>query len=63
MINQLTVEWTEAGVCQNQTIQDGQPSKNQGTVRIDGLVFTHQSSRQLVEKIRFLAQVSDRIGT
>ncbi len=34
MTNQLTLEWTEAGVHQNQTIQNGQPSKNQGTVRI-----------------------------
>ncbi|MDQ2100264.1 MAG: FHA domain-containing protein [Tychonema bourrellyi B0820] len=34
MTNQLTLEWTEAGVRQNQTIQNGQPSKNQGTVRI-----------------------------
>jgi len=34
MRNQLTLEWTEAGVRQNQTIQNGQPSKNQGTVRI-----------------------------
>jgi FHA domain len=34
MINQLTLKWTEAGVHQTQTIQNGQPSKNPGTVRI-----------------------------
>lgn len=34
MINQLTLTWTEAGVRQTQTIQNGQPSKNPGTVRL-----------------------------
>jgi predicted component of type VI protein secretion system len=35
MTNQLTLKWkTEAGVEQIQTIQNGQPSKNPGTVRI-----------------------------
>ncbi|XZN99210.1 MAG: FHA domain-containing protein [Microcoleus sp.] len=34
MTNQLTLEWTEAGVRKHQTIENGQPSKNLGTVRI-----------------------------
>lgn len=34
MTNQLTLEWTEAGVRQHHTIENGQPSKNLGTVRI-----------------------------
>ncbi|MEG5057632.1 FHA domain-containing protein [Microcoleus sp. A2-C5] len=34
MTNQLNLTWTEAGVRQTQTIQNGQPSKNPGTVRL-----------------------------
>jgi len=34
MTNQLNLTWTEAGVRQTQTIQNVQPSKNPGTVRL-----------------------------
>ncbi|MEG4322943.1 MULTISPECIES: FHA domain-containing protein [unclassified Microcoleus] len=34
MTNQLNLTWTEAGVRQTQTIQNGQPSKNPGSVRL-----------------------------
>lgn len=60
MTNQLTLDWKdEAGVRQNQTIQDGQPSKNPGTVRLGrdpakcDLVFSHQSVSGLHVEIFF----------
>jgi predicted component of type VI protein secretion system len=34
MTNQLNLTWTEAGVRQTQTIENGQPSKNPGSVRL-----------------------------
>lgn len=59
MTNQLNLTWTEAGVRQTQTIQNGQPSKNPGTVRLGrdpakcDLVFSHESVSGLHVEIFF----------
>ncbi len=59
MTNQLTLKWTEAGVAQTQTIQNGQPSKNPGTVRIGrdptkcDLLLSHPSVSGLHVEIFF----------
>ena len=65
MRNQLTVEWTEAGVRQNQTIEDGQPSKNQGTVRIGrdpgkcDIILSHPTVSGLHIEIIFNQQLQE----
>jgi len=59
MTNQLTLHFTEAGARQTRTIQDGQPSKNPGTVRIGrdpakcDLVLSHPSVSGLHVEIFF----------
>ncbi|MGL5064335.1 MAG: FHA domain-containing protein [Microcoleus sp.] len=60
MTNQLTLNWkNEAGVHHNRTIQDSEPSKNPGTVRLGrdpakcDLVFSHQSVSGLHVEIFF----------
>lgn len=59
MTNQLNLIWTEAGVRQIQTIQNGQPSKNPGTVRLGrdrakcDIVFSHESVSGLHVEIFF----------
>ncbi|MEG3848927.1 FHA domain-containing protein [Microcoleus sp. herbarium19] len=59
MTNQLTLTWTEAGVRQTYTIQNGQPSKNPETVRLGrdpakcDLVFSDSSVSGLHVEIFF----------
>ena len=59
MTNQLTLTWTEAGVRQTQTIQNRQPTKNPGTVRLGrdptkcDVVFSHSSVSGLHIEIFF----------
>jgi FHA domain len=65
MVNQLTVEWTEAGVRQHQTIQHGQPSKNQGIVRIGrdpskcDIILSHPTVSGLHIEIIFNQQLQE----
>ncbi|MBE9096225.1 FHA domain-containing protein [Tychonema sp. LEGE 07203] len=65
MTNQLTLTWTEAGVRQTQTIQNGQPSKNSGTVRLGrdrakcDLVLSHQSVSGLHVEIFFNQELQE----
>ena len=65
MTNQLTLTWTEAGVRQTQTIQNGQPSKNPGTVRLGrdpakcDIVFSHSSVSGLHVEIFFDRQLQE----
>ena len=65
MTNQLTLKWTEAGVAQTQTIQNGQPSKNPGTVRIGSdqtkcdLVLSHPSVSGLHVEIFFNQELQE----
>ncbi len=67
MTNQLTLEWTEAGVRQTQTIQNGQPSKNPGTVRLGrdpakcDLVFSHSSVSGLHVEIFFNQELQEYV--
>ena len=65
MTNQLTLAWTEAGVRQTQTIQNGQPSKNPGTVRLGrdpvkcDIVFSHPSVSGLHVEIFFNQELQE----
>jgi hypothetical protein len=65
MTNQLTLAWTEAGVRQTQTIQNGQPSKNPGTVRLGrdpakcDIVFSHPSVSGLHVEIFFNRELQE----
>ena len=65
MTNQLTLTWTEAGVHQTRTIQDGQPSKNPGSVRLGrdpakcDLVFSHSSVSGLHIEIFFNQELQE----
>jgi hypothetical protein len=65
MTNQLTLKWTEAGVHQTQTIQNGQPSKNPGTVRIGrdpakcDIVLSHPSVSGLHIEIFFNQELQE----
>jgi len=65
MTNQLTLTWTEAGVRQTQTIQNGQPSKNPGTVRLGrdpgkcDIVFSDQSVSGLHVEIFFNQELQE----
>ncbi|MEG4802603.1 FHA domain-containing protein [Microcoleus sp. ARI1-B5] len=65
MTNQLNLTWTEAGVRQTQTIQNGQPSKNPGTVRLGrdrekcDIVFSHESVSGLHVEIFFNQELQE----
>ena len=65
MTNQLTLAWTEAGVRQTLTIQNGQPSKNPGTVRLGrdpakcDIVFSHPSVSGLQVEIFFNQELQE----
>ncbi|MEG4626980.1 FHA domain-containing protein [Microcoleus sp. w1-18aA5] len=65
MTNQLTLAWTEAGVRQTQTIENGQPSKNPGTVRLGrdpakcDIVFSHPSVSGLHVEILFNQELQE----
>ncbi|AFZ05931.1 Forkhead-associated protein [Oscillatoria nigro-viridis PCC 7112] len=65
MTKQLTLAWTEAGVRQTQTIQNRQPSKNPGTVRLGrdpakcDLVFSHPSVSGLHVEIFFNQELQE----
>lgn len=65
MTNQLTLKWTEAGVDRTQTIQNGQQSKNPGTVRIgrdptkSDLVLSHPTVSGLHIEIFFDRQLQE----
>ncbi|MBE9186495.1 FHA domain-containing protein [Microcoleus sp. LEGE 07076] len=65
MTNQLTLTWTEAGVRQTQTIQNGQLSKNSGTVRLGrdrakcDLVFLDRSVSGLHVEIFFNQELQE----
>ncbi|MEG4228443.1 FHA domain-containing protein [Microcoleus sp. N9_B2] len=65
MTNQLTLAWTEAGVRQTRTIENGQPSKNPGTVRLGrdpakcDIVFSHPSVSGLHVEIFFNQELQE----
>ena len=65
MTNQLTLAWTEAGVRQTRTIQNGEPSKNPGTVRLGrdpakcDIVFSHPSVSGLHVEIFFNQELQE----
>ena len=67
MTNQLTLGWTEAGVRQTQTIQNGQPSKNFGTVRLGrdpakcDIVFSDSSVSGLHVEIFFNQELHEYV--
>ena len=67
MINQLTLGWTEAGVRKTQTIQNGQPTKNPGTVRLGrdpikcDVVFSHSSVSGLHVEIFFNQELQEYV--
>ncbi|PSB39616.1 FHA domain-containing protein [filamentous cyanobacterium Phorm 46] len=67
MTNQLNLTWTEAGVRQTQTIQNGQPTKNPGTVRLGrdptkcDVVFSHSSVSGLHVEIFFNQELQEYV--
>lgn len=67
MTKQLNLTWTEAGVRQTQTIQNGQPTKNPGTVRLGrdptkcDVVFSHSSVSGLHVEIFFNQELQEYV--
>ena len=65
MTDQLTLAWTEAGVRQTQTIHNGQPSKNPGSVRLGrdpakcDIVLSHPSVSGLQVEIFFNQELQE----
>jgi hypothetical protein len=65
MTNQLTLAWTEAGVRQTQTIDNGGPSKNPGSLRLGrdpakcDIVLSHPSVSGLHVEIFFNQELQE----